>query len=140
MATASDVLPTRLPLMTEPPIAVNDVHGRISATHVRRVVSPRSVHDVAEAIDFAARYDLPVSVCGHRHAMAYREKLDQRAQRDVERYREIVGGNARCHENGHATTVAGRVWKSGGSGSRADGDDLRKDTLNGRPSSPILVA
>jgi FAD/FMN-containing dehydrogenase len=48
---------------------VNDVHARLNPTRVARVVRPRSVAEVREAVRTAAAEGLAVSIAGGRHAM-----------------------------------------------------------------------
>jgi FAD/FMN-containing dehydrogenase len=48
---------------------VNDVHSRLNATRVHRVVRPSSLEAIQEAVRAAGRDGLAVSVAGGRHAM-----------------------------------------------------------------------
>ena len=50
-------------------VIVNDVHSRMNATTVRRVVSADSVAALREAVGSAAVEGVPVSLAGGRHAM-----------------------------------------------------------------------
>src|SRR4051812_7615416 len=54
---------------TELGLHVNDVHSRLNATHVRRVVRPQSLEDLRRVVVDAGRRDESVSVAGGRHAM-----------------------------------------------------------------------
>ena len=47
---------------------VNDIQSQLNETHVSRIVRPRSLEEIQEAIRAAARDSLAVSVCGGRHA------------------------------------------------------------------------
>ncbi|MEZ6003503.1 MAG: FAD-binding oxidoreductase [Planctomycetota bacterium] len=47
----------------------NDVHSRLNPVRVAQIRYPESTEDVQRAVREAAAADLPVSICGHRHAM-----------------------------------------------------------------------
>jgi FAD/FMN-containing dehydrogenase len=50
-------------------IAVNDVHARLNATRVARIVQPTSAAELQAAVQRAAREGRTVSIAGGRHAM-----------------------------------------------------------------------
>ncbi|RSZ59733.1 FAD-binding oxidoreductase [Massilia atriviolacea] len=48
---------------------VNDVHSGLNATRVAEIIAPRNVAGIGAALAHAAEHDLPVAICGARHAM-----------------------------------------------------------------------
>src|SRR5687768_677262 len=48
---------------------VNDVHSRLNLTHVAEIVTPRDIDELRAAVRSAADRNMPVSICGGRHAM-----------------------------------------------------------------------
>jgi FAD/FMN-containing dehydrogenase len=48
---------------------VNDLHSQLNETRVRRILAPRTTHDVQAAVRTAASEGVAVSLCGSRHAM-----------------------------------------------------------------------
>ena len=55
---------------TSPGFLVDDVHARLSATHVRAIHTPRDAEEVAGLVADAAQRGLAVTVAGGRNAMA----------------------------------------------------------------------
>jgi FAD/FMN-containing dehydrogenase len=64
---------------------LNDVHSRLNPTTVTRLVRPRSVDEVVSAVRGAAARDMPVSVCGGRHAMGGQQFVTGGLQLDLSR-------------------------------------------------------
>jgi FAD/FMN-containing dehydrogenase len=52
-----------------PECQVNDVHSRLNATSVRRVLRPQTVGELKDIVRAAGAAETPVSICGARHAM-----------------------------------------------------------------------
>ncbi len=53
--------------MPDCPVTVNDVHSRLNATRVARIIRPRTVAEVRDAVRAAA--GRPLAIAGGRHAM-----------------------------------------------------------------------
>lgn len=58
-----------------PPNWVNDTHSALNRTSVARIVEPRRVADVADAVLRAVRRGEPLSIAGARHAMGGQQFL-----------------------------------------------------------------
>ncbi|MGH7547049.1 MAG: FAD-binding oxidoreductase [Gemmatimonadales bacterium] len=52
-----------------PGVVVNDIHSRLNATRVHRVVKPASLHALVEVVRTAKQEGRPLSIAGGRHAM-----------------------------------------------------------------------
>ncbi|NHZ39260.1 FAD-binding oxidoreductase [Massilia aquatica] len=48
---------------------VNDVHSGLNPTRVADIIAPRNVAGIGAAIAHAAEHNLPLAICGARHAM-----------------------------------------------------------------------
>jgi FAD/FMN-containing dehydrogenase len=72
------------------PIVLNDVHTRLNPTRVQAVVSPRSVEKIVAAVHRARRDDLPLSICGGRHAMGGQQFVEGGLQVDLTRFNSVV--------------------------------------------------
>jgi FAD/FMN-containing dehydrogenase len=53
--------------MSDRPVTVNDVHSRLNATRVARIIRPRTVAEVRDAVRCTA--GRPLAIAGGRHAM-----------------------------------------------------------------------
>lgn len=60
---------------TGDPAWVNDTHSALNRTAVARIVEPRSVGEVAEAVSRAAQRGEPLAIAGARHAMGGQQFL-----------------------------------------------------------------
>lgn len=58
-----------------PPGRVNDTHSALNRTSVSRIVEPRRVSEVSEAVIQARRRDEPLSIAGARHSMGGQQFL-----------------------------------------------------------------
>jgi len=67
--TAAALVAARVGTAAEEGAEVNDVHSQLNATRVAKVIRPRSVEDLREAILRAREEGLHVSVSGSRHSM-----------------------------------------------------------------------
>jgi FAD/FMN-containing dehydrogenase len=76
---------------------VNDVHSGLNATRVADIIAPRNVAGICAAIAHAAEHDLPVAICGARHAMGGQQfgqaalLLDMRHMKRVLAFDEVNG-------------------------------------------------
>jgi FAD/FMN-containing dehydrogenase len=68
-----------------PSLWVNDTHSALNRTSVSRVLEPRRVGDVAEAVVQAGRREQPLAICGARHAMGGQQFLSGHALLDMRR-------------------------------------------------------
>ncbi len=68
---------------------VNDTHSALNRTSMRRVLEPRSVGDVAEAVARARRQGESVAVCGARHAMGGQQFLSGGTLLDMRLLRHV---------------------------------------------------
>src|SRR6266513_1992965 len=50
-------------------IWVNDIHSQLNRTRVRKLLTPRTQDELAQAVRRASRNRLPISVSGCRHSM-----------------------------------------------------------------------
>lgn len=50
-------------------LLVNDIHSSLNPTRVGDIVAPGSMADICETIGIAAARDMPIAICGGRHAM-----------------------------------------------------------------------
>jgi FAD/FMN-containing dehydrogenase len=51
------------------PLLVNDVHSALNETQVARIHQPRCIDEIRVIIADAGRHDMPLAICGGRHAM-----------------------------------------------------------------------
>lgn len=76
---------------------VNDVHSGLNATRVADIITPRNMAGIAAAIAHAAEHNLPVAICGARHAMGGQQfgeaalLLDMRHMNRVLAFDEVNG-------------------------------------------------
>ncbi|MDQ3515526.1 MAG: FAD-binding oxidoreductase, partial [Gemmatimonadota bacterium] len=59
----------RKAIAPEPQPTVNDIHSQLNRTRVAGVQRPRSFEDVRRIVREARESDIPIAVCGGRHAM-----------------------------------------------------------------------
>ncbi len=76
---------------------VNDVHSGLNPTRVVSVIAPRDVGEIRAALAFGAAQDLPLAICGGRHAMGGQQfcggalLLDMRAMARVLSFDPVRG-------------------------------------------------
>jgi FAD/FMN-containing dehydrogenase len=68
---------------------VNDTHSALNRTPVARVLEPRSVDEVAQAVSAATARGLPLAICGARHAMGGQQFLANGALLDTRRLNQV---------------------------------------------------
>jgi FAD/FMN-containing dehydrogenase len=92
---------------TPTPPWVNDTHSALNRTCVSRVIEPRGVADVAEAVARAARAGEPLAISGARHAMGGQQFLTGGALLDMRQLRHM-----RWFDRGQALmeVAAGITW------------------------------
>ena len=67
------------------PAWVNDTHSALNHTTVSRVLEPRCLSDVVDAVTRAARLREPLAIGGARHAMGGQQFLSEGALLDMRR-------------------------------------------------------
>jgi len=89
------------------PLWVNDTHSALNRTPVTRVLEPRSVAEVIDAVGSAARRGEPLAIAGARHAMGGQQFLSAASLLDM---RKLAG--VRWFERGAALieAEAGITW------------------------------
>jgi UDP-N-acetylenolpyruvoylglucosamine reductase len=85
----------------------NDVHSKLNATRVARIVRPASTEDTAKAVVQAAAEGRAVSVCGARHAMGGQQFGEGTVLLDLSRFNRLGEVN---RERGVVEAGAGMVW------------------------------
>lgn len=89
------------------PAVVNDIHSRLNPTEVRAVVAARSDRDVARALARARRDELPLALCGGRHAMGGQQFCRNGLLLDLSGCNNIVAFDA---DSGLIEVQAGIQW------------------------------
>jgi FAD/FMN-containing dehydrogenase len=105
-------MPVRAPTASLIPVRetgtlVNDVHSLLNATRVDRIVKPRAVEELQEAIAAARSAGKPVSVAGGRHAMGGQQFGDGTVLVDTRDLNRVLAFDA---ENGSITVEGGIQW------------------------------
>lgn len=72
------------------PLAVNDIHSRLNATRVARVMAPRSLREVQAAVRAAKAEGMAVSIAGGRHAMGGQQFGEGTILLDTRRLRRVL--------------------------------------------------
>jgi FAD/FMN-containing dehydrogenase len=108
--------------MTDPGDAtvVNDVHSRLNATHVERIVRPRDAGEVVTLIKTANAARQPLAISGGRHAMGGQQFLEDAPLLDMRAMDRVVCFDA---ERGLITLEAGAMWRAVVDSVRAMDDD-----------------
>jgi FAD/FMN-containing dehydrogenase len=88
---------------------VNDLHSQLNETRVRRVLSPRTAHDVQAAVRAAASEGVGVSLCGGRHAMGGQQFGTDTVLVDLRSLNQVRTLDA---ERGTVVVDAGVQWPS----------------------------
>lgn len=86
---------------------VNDVHSRLNATPVSRVVFPRSRAALRDAVGYASLAGIRVAVCGGRHAMGGQQFARDGLLVDVSRLNRVLDFDP---ESGLLRVQAGIQW------------------------------
>ena len=86
---------------------VNDIHSRLNATTVARVVSVSTEADVAAAITTARQAGMPICVAGGRHAMGGQQFASGGVLLDMRTMRKILSLDS---ERGIVEVEAGIQW------------------------------
>lgn len=71
-------------------VEVNDVQSRLNLTHVRRMVQPGSIDEIAAAFRDARREGCAVSVAGGRHAMGGQQFGSDTILLDMTRFNRVI--------------------------------------------------
>jgi FAD/FMN-containing dehydrogenase len=88
-------------------IEVNDIHSRLNATRVARMLEPSGAEELAEVVRAARREGAQVSVCGGRHAMGGQQFGTGGWLVDMRRHAGVRGFDG---ERGIITAEAGIEW------------------------------
>ena len=86
---------------------LNDIHSQLNETAMRRVVTPRTVAEIQQAISVVRNEGGSISVGGGRHAMGGQQFLDGGALLDARGLNSILELDA---ERGLARVEAGILW------------------------------
>ena len=86
---------------------VNDVHSQLNATRVDRIVKPRAVEELQQAIAAARSAGKSVSVAGGRHAMGGQQFGDGTVLVDTRDLNRVLAFDA---EHGSITVEGGIQW------------------------------
>jgi FAD/FMN-containing dehydrogenase len=90
-----------------PECQVNDVHSRLNATSVRRVLRPQTVGELKDIVRAASAAEMPVSICGARHAMGGQQFATGATLIDTTSLGRVIDIDA---ERGLVTVGAGIDW------------------------------
>ncbi|MFK7849517.1 MAG: FAD-binding protein [Akkermansiaceae bacterium] len=85
----------------------NDIHSKLNPTWVARIIQPTTEAEVVEAIHEAAKQDLPISICGARHAMGGQQFGEGTLLLDLSNLTAF--GNLDC-DRGTVEVEAGMQW------------------------------
>jgi FAD/FMN-containing dehydrogenase len=98
-----------LPGIDAPPAIalVNDIHSQLNATRVDRIVTPRSVGELAAAVARARHDGKSVSIAGGRHAMGGQQFGEASVLVDTRALDRVVAFDA---ERGVITVEGGILW------------------------------
>jgi hypothetical protein len=88
-------------------IWVNDTHSGLNRTAVSRVLEPRTVEDVARAVQRSRSEEQPLAIAGGRHAMGGQQFLSGGTLLDV---RRLNGVRSFDEERGLLEVEAGILW------------------------------
>lgn len=72
------------------PSIANDIHSRLNATRVAAIHQPGSVSGIRACILDAARQDLPLAMCGGRHAMGGQQFALDGVPLDMDQMRRVL--------------------------------------------------
>ncbi len=86
---------------------LNDIHSQLNETAMQRVVKPRTVGEIQQAISAAREEDASISIAGGRHAMGGQQFLDGGVLLDVGGLNRIFELDA---ERGLVRVEAGILW------------------------------
>ena len=89
-------------------IAVNDVHSRLNATAVDRIVRPRTVTELRGVVRQAAEDGSPLSICGGRHSMGGQQFAARQTLLDMTLLDRVVEVDP---EQGLVTVEPGLDWQ-----------------------------
>jgi FAD/FMN-containing dehydrogenase len=92
---------------TEEGTLVNDVHSQLNQTRVDRIVKPRTVAEVQDAISFARANGKSVSIAGGRHAMGGQQFGEANVLIDTRDLNRVLAFDA---ERGTITVEGGIQW------------------------------
>ena len=70
---------------------VNDVHSALNATRVREAIDVRSIGDIRDALHRARQLELPLAICGGRHAMGGQQFATDALLLDTRKMRRVLG-------------------------------------------------
>ncbi len=88
-------------------IWVNDVHSQLNRTRVLELLTPRTEHELAEAVRSAGRRRLPISVSGCRHSMGGQQFATESLCLDTRSLNRVISFD---RERGLITAEAGIQW------------------------------
>jgi len=88
-------------------VLLNDVHSKLNSSRVNRVLQPRSIRDIQEAIEQALREGRAVSVAGGRHAMGGQQFGTDTLHLDMSSLRRILNFD---QQSGLLEVEAGIQW------------------------------
>ncbi|HYA46555.1 MAG TPA: FAD-binding oxidoreductase [Burkholderiales bacterium] len=86
---------------------VNDVHSRLNATRVARIVTPQSVQEVQAVVAQARKEGRAISIAGGRHAMGGQQFGTDTILLDTSKLDRVVAFD---EKNGFLTVQAGIRW------------------------------
>lgn len=86
---------------------LNDIHSQLNATDMRRVVTPRAVAEIQQAITVVREEGASLSIAGGRHAMGGQQFLDGGVLLDAGGLNRILDLDA---ERGLVRVEAGILW------------------------------
>jgi FAD/FMN-containing dehydrogenase len=86
---------------------LNDVHSRLNATAVKRVLRPESLVQLSEVVKFACERRLPVSIAGGQHALGGQQFLQNGFVVDMTALDRVLHLDL---EHGTARVEAGATW------------------------------
>ncbi len=90
-----------------PSLILNDVHSRLNATTVRRIVRPRTIDELTAVVMEARDSGLKISVAGGRHAMGGQQFASGSLHIDMTAMDAVLGGDT---ERGLLHIEAGAMW------------------------------
>ncbi|WP_144394208.1 FAD-binding protein [Pleionea sediminis] len=86
---------------------VNDVHSKLNATAVRKVIKIKSTEDIVRTVQLANKHQRIIAVAGGRHAMGGQQFANDEWLLDMTEYNQVIEFD---HSSGQIKVQAGIQW------------------------------
>jgi FAD/FMN-containing dehydrogenase len=98
---------SRYPVLVDGPLLVNDIHSQLNETRVDRVLTPRNVNEIQQAVREAKATHKSLSIAGGRHAMGGQQFGTGTVLLDMRQMSRVLDINL---EQGKLEVQAGAFW------------------------------